>query len=54
MPASKSAAGVVGDSIEREYGRSEGGGVSEKMDVREAQEVFQKSAEGVDFRTVSW
>lgn len=27
---------------------------SEKVDDREAHEVFKKSAEGVDFRTVSW
>lgn len=26
----------------------------EKKDAREAHEVFKKSAEGVDFRTVSW
>ena len=27
---------------------------NEKIDDREANEVFKKSAEGVDFRTVSW
>jgi hypothetical protein len=54
MPTAKSVAGVNEDSIERGEGGDGGRLDSEKVDVREAQEVFQKSSEGVDFRTVSW
>lgn len=51
---SKSALGVNEDIIERNDTNNGEGVDSEKADVREAHEVFQKSSEGVDFRTVSW
>ncbi|KAJ4356804.1 uncharacterized protein N0V89_004841 [Didymosphaeria variabile] len=49
----KPAPGVNEDNIERADTGNEVGLESEKMNVREAHEVFKKSAEGVDFRTVS-
>ncbi|KAL1606234.1 hypothetical protein SLS60_003636 [Paraconiothyrium brasiliense] len=42
------------DNIERAVASNEVGLDNVKMDVREAHEVFKKSTEGVDFRTVSW
>lgn len=54
MSGSKTAMDVNEDTIERTDAGIDAGFASEKMDEREAHEVFQKSAEGVDFRTVSW
>ena len=54
MATSKSVPGVNEDSIQP---HRVNGGVAidgEKMDAREAHEVFQKSVDGVEFRTVSW
>lgn len=54
MATSKSVSGIREEGIEAYPHR---GGVvldNEKIDEREAHEVFKKSAEGVDFRTVSW
>ena len=50
----KTAHGINEESIEPYHANNGAMLDSEKIDAREAYEVFQKSAEGVDFRTVSW
>ncbi|KXT01946.1 hypothetical protein AC578_2567 [Pseudocercospora eumusae] len=52
MATTKSGPGLTEDSIEPQVFHH---GVGyEKGDEREAHEIFQKSTDGVDFRTVSW
>lgn len=52
--ATKTTPGVNEEGIEAYHANDGVMLESEKIDEREAHEVFQKSAEGVDFRTVSW
>ena len=54
MTQTKPTPGVNEDSIDTYRGNNGAVLDNEKNDVREAHEVFQKSDELVDFRTVSW
>ena len=50
--SSKPVPGVTEDGIEAHHGTISV--ITEKDEAREANEVFSRSTEGVDFRTVSW
>ncbi|KAF7192835.1 N amino acid transport system protein [Pseudocercospora fuligena] len=52
MATTKSGPGVTEDHIEPQVFDHDT--IHEKGDEREAHEIFQKSTDGVDFRTVSW
>ena len=54
MATSKPALTTNEDGIERYNVHDAIPLSSEKTDIREAHEVFQKSVDGVEFRTVSW